>query len=1507
MLSRRRLVVITSAVALLVMGLVISFAFVLATQTSYGRGQLRRLVMSQLRGAVKGTIHVGEIRGGLLTGLTIDSLEIRDDEDSLFVSTGRISVAYDPRDIFDRRILLRHVEVEHPVVYLRQHENGDWNWRRIFPKGARKRASPQRGFGDYIVMDSATVRDAALLLTLPWHPPDSLRGARRDSAVAHNLATPNREIRRTREGLARTYRWTSVQAASSQIRLADPERAGKFFVVSRLDFEESDPPMSVRNASGTIRNLQDSVWLDLSHFDLPGSTGSAKGKVVWGSDLPIRYDVHVIGDSVSLRDVAWVYPTLPRSGGGTLELTIRSARNPRIIDYAVRKMDIRTTHSRLLGDMTFGVGAAVLSVKDVAVQAVPVDFRLLETLNGAPFPYPWAGQFTGTVRARGGPVNRFVVDDARFTFRDANVRDAVTRGSARGQLDILYPALTVFRGFDVEVEQLDLRTLQFLNPSFPRVNGFIAGTARLDSSWLDVRFSEADLTHRDGPAEPTRVTGNGRATWGETFVTWDLALQAEPLSFTTLARSYPALRLRGPYAGPMRIRGTVERLDLAVDLAGAAGRFGVDGEFDLYAPGFAARGRGSVTHLDVRSLLANAKLPRTDLTAEVQGDLAGDSLSTITGALALDVDRSVVDGVLIRPSRARLALGDGVLRVNELSLETTAGYLVASGGIGLTAERRDSLAYSVTIDSLGGLRRYLLPSGPPQGAVTAADSLGGSIMLRGSVTGSLDALRVAGDVDAHDLWVAGSRARLGTAAFDIRDFLAAPNGEARFSLDTLTVSGVRLRHVGGTLTIVDASRSRVSMSATSANGPTLAVAGDVLRAGDSTEVALDSLDLVAGQSHWRLARRARIVAGPSGILADTVVLRGDDAGVLWAGGALPQTQPLRFTMAADSVPLEDIGLLAQSAEPFRGRAMARVDFTGTRDAPVMVMRAALRDARIGDLRLERVNGEGRYANRRFTGDVNLFLDGARVLAATASLPLDLALRPVENRLLDDSLSASIRADSVSLAVIEAFSTSLYRATGTLSTNIDVSGRWRSPVVRGGLRVTDGAVGLPNLGAVRLQHLNADVAFANDSVIVRRLSAQSGQSRADSIALTGSVTAPFSGDPSFDLRLAARNFRAMSKPRVAELDLSGALRMRGALSGSTLTGGVSVDRGDIHIPELAQKDIVSLDDEEFYNVVDTSVYANRALVPENVPPLVDTLLRHLELDNVRVSMGEDVWLRSSEANIKLGGFLDVTRGRSDRPGASEQPALSGTLATERGTYRLNLGLVQRTFEVERGTLRFFGDPDLNPWLDISAIHTVRQASQQSATGDVRIRVKIEGPLIPQPTLTLSSADNIPLSQSDLLSYLVTGAPSFQVENARDLNTVANVLLPSLSYFSDRFARTLSLDVLQLQTSNIARDQQQASLGNLLSGTRLGVGKQVGTRTFLSASAGLCQLASGTASSLGLADFAWGAKVEHQLNHGFSAAVGFEPSSSKLLCTSGTSRGFVPTPPQFGFDLFRAWQF
>src|SRR5881227_2252427 len=207
-MTRRLRIAIGSAIILLGLLAIVVIVFLGVTHTSVGQERVRSMIATLLEGKVKGKVYLGHLSGGLVGGVTIDSVEIRDDEDSVFFASGPITVAYDPRDLLDRRILFSRVEAQRPYVHLRQHENGEWNFRRIFPASVEKQQRNQRGFGQYIVIDSSVIHNGSVILTMPWHVSDTLRGAKRDSALRYELSRPDHEIRRTREGYARTWRWT---------------------------------------------------------------------------------------------------------------------------------------------------------------------------------------------------------------------------------------------------------------------------------------------------------------------------------------------------------------------------------------------------------------------------------------------------------------------------------------------------------------------------------------------------------------------------------------------------------------------------------------------------------------------------------------------------------------------------------------------------------------------------------------------------------------------------------------------------------------------------------------------------------------------------------------------------------------------------------------------------------------------------------------------------------------------------------------------------------------------------------------------------------------------------------------------------------------------------------------------------------------------------------------------------------------------------------------------------
>ncbi len=1399
-MSRRQRIVTWSAVALVAIILVVAAVLVSLTQTGFGQGQVRNYVQSWINGKVRGKFYVGRISGGLVNGVTIDSLEIRDEEDSLFLASGPVHVSYDMRDLFDRRILLSHVNVEHPVIEVRQHEKGDWNFQRIFPSGPKKPRSAARGFGDYIVMDSADVRNASVIVSMTWHPPDTLRGAKRDSAITHALgsltrATPGNQwrtdINKTREGYSHIYRFTQFQASLGYVRLADRDSTGRFLRFTRASFNSADPPLSVKNITADVRHVGDSVWITAPAFQLAASKGSIpSGKIIWGSGLPVRYDVHVVGDQVAMSDIAWVYQTIPTTGGGRMDLVINNLAHPHVVDYAVKKMDVRTTRSHLTGDMTYGVGGPVLVLKDVKLEAAPLDFELIKHFNGKPFPYPWRGQLTGSLRASGGPLTRFHVDDTKFTFADANVPGAVTRGSAHGVLDILYPAFTVFHGLDVNVETLDLRTLQYLNPLFPELKGTISGVTRLDSSWLDVRFSNADIVHHDGDLPTSRVTGSGRMTSLPKEMVYDLDLQAAPISMTTLHATYPSIPLRGNYSGPMRIKGLPVNLDVATTLTGAGGTLSFNGKVDSNLPDYGYHGSGTLADLDLRALTENPKAPRTMLAGNYSIDFIGDSLVVGAGTIAGSV-HGTVEKLKIASSSATVRLDHGTAHIDTLIVQSDVVHATASGDVGLIPGREGRLAFVLSVDSLADVKRYIGQNTPISG-----DSIRGSLRIAGEVAGTRDHLALGGTMNGRDLFASGKTVRRIAGKFSLADITTNPSGQIEFNADTIRA---------GPFGFTSLAASAQVMSLTSATfDARLASEGGVISK----------------------------IGGAASILGDTTAIRIDSGNVVVSGG--------------NSYRLE---------------------------APV--------NARL-------MPGGGS-------------LDS---LLLRHSSTARLAIRDV--RLTGDSVRGNLRTDNVDLGVLEAFVPGFQSAHGELVANVDVRGTVKQPIIDGQFRIKNAAARLTNVG-LALNNVNADVLLERDTVFIQRMSAETSRERRGTLGVQGFVSLKQYTNPVFALKAQARNFHIVEKPGVASLDIStdNDLTLEGPYKSATVTGAVRVDRGTIYIPELITKQIVDLSDPEFAGIVDTLLARDRKLLPETPSEFA----RNLTLENVAVNIGDGVWLRSSEANVKLGGSLNVTLGRSPTTGDRSQLALEGTLNAVRGTYRLTLvdPFVQPTFDVESGSLRFFGTPDLNPTLDIRAIHTIRQPNQRSANlRDIRVRVTIGGTLS-VPTLTLDNPDNLPLSQSDLLSYLITGEPAIALDNSNGLyrSQIASFALRyGGNLLTSAIPRNL-VDIVELQTGRVndANRAQQAAdpyLYSLLN-SRAIVGKQLGSNWFLGLSTGLCVVnASNFRDNFGL-------KVEYRFNSTYTAQAGVEPGSSDITCARNAPQIQQQTPRQLGFDFFRTWRF
>jgi hypothetical protein len=326
--------------------------------------------------------------------------------------------------------------------------------------------------------------------------------------------------------------------------------------------------------------------------------------------------------------------------------------------------------------------------------------------------------------------------------------------------------------------------------------------------------------------------------------------------------------------------------------------------------------------------------------------------------------------------------------------------------------------------------------------------------------------------------------------------------------------------------------------------------------------------------------------------------------------------------------------------------------------------------------------------------------------------------------------------------------------------------------------------------------------------------------------------------------------------------------------SLLTGNLTANSGVLYFADLVSKRIIDLEDPTIADLVDTTLLRRENLGAKFQNRFLDSLT----IQDLRVMLGSDAWLRSAEANIQLGGEVQLSK-------AAKTYTPSGTLDALRGTYTLKIGPVTRDFTVERGSVRYFGD--LNAALDIQARHVVRAVRGE----EIPVVAKITGTLY-APKVTLESTFNPPISETDLVSYLVTGYPANEAARLGKIDALETGLAYFSSALSSELERALiqdlgiPLDLIEIRPG-VASSTRTPSL------TQLAAGWQLGQKTFVTLNAGFCpeNLGQFTYNNLG-------ASLEFRFSREWSLRTSIEPSLQSCRTEFGIS---TSNPYQIGSDI------
>ena len=799
----------------------------LLTRTQWGVQRVGGYVVHSIGSGIHGRLTVGRIRsGGLLRGAVLERLTIVDAAGQPFLSVDSARTTYGWRSLLSGQILLGKLELYHPTVVIEELP-GDtlWNFEKIFLDTSTVHGVPRlMRFSDVRVYDGDATVAFPLDVKGPIQPADTARLV----------------VRRVASGWQRVMHFHEIFGTFPDVLWQSPTEPGKLLRFSSLSGRGYvwSTPVELRQAAGSLALHDSIVAFNVTDVQLPRSNGAVLGRVVVRHEQN-DYDIRITGRRLAFADLDWLYPRLPKQGGGSGDIRILSV--PRGTLWSIRNARLQTPGTQLAG--SFGIVTGdTLYFTQVNLRAAPFDLKLVQSM--LPGKLPIHGLLVGTVVVQ-GPLS------ALETHGNLRLDEAGTESSAlrwAGTVDLRRPFGA--RNFRADIQRLDLALVSALDPAFTlpgAVSGRIDASGRLDRS---VRLV-ADLEHSLAGHGSSHLTGSGDLSWSRKSSSFDLRFEALPVALDALAHTFPALqRLEGTARGPVTVRGSLADLVVSADLATSAGRLAVDGRFDLASkrPGFRAAGELTGFHLD--QVLEG--MPPTTISGKYALDGAGKTLADADARGRLDVRSGRVGELALRGGTLQVQLRDGLARIDSLRLGSAAGSLTGSGEFGLRPGRSGTLELRADADSLGALQPFFF-------ADTAAEGLRPPVRMAGTLRAKAS---FTGSIDAFDVSATGTltRARFG-------------DGSAQRALLTLTGSSLgsvrpawKLQGTADSLRVgglffpattlgadYSAPSGRFSFSATGADSGTYALSGDYHFRGDTADVRICRLPSLDGRARRPLA------------------------------------------------------------------------------------------------------------------------------------------------------------------------------------------------------------------------------------------------------------------------------------------------------------------------------------------------------------------------------------------------------------------------------------------------------------------------------------------------------------------------------------------------------------------------------------------------------------------------------------------------------------------------------
>ena len=1041
-------------------------------------------------------------------------------------------------------------------------------------------------------------------------------------------------------------------------------------------------------------------------------------------------------------------------------------------------------------------------------------------------------------------------------------------------------AAEIFPG-EVAIEQVDLRlepvslalVESFLGRPLP-YSGTLTGTLRGPGSDIDVDIV-ASLSSETSPTPFNINLLGGVALTRSGLALRDMRADLRGVPLAALRAVAPGLPLTGRVTGIVELNGSPGttpleldvRLELGTGLATVAGTVDLTGAIPRYDVS------GRLVGIELQSVIAS--VPPVALTAQFA--LVGSGFDPATAVARVRLDGQFT-GWRSEPGDTVAVVADvngGTADFQQLRATLAGAELAASGRWRFVDPVSGAVEYRLAVASLEPFGPWV----PMIGDSTAT----GSIAAQGTISGPLGALRLAGDFRGEQLrvgeWGAGRIASRYTAAFTG----ALPEIEATLEGgDVLTPTAGDYRTLTAEVRLVSPTFDLDVQGEHVAGGQVAIVAeGTIPREGSRT-VNLQRAHFDLREGRWELAGPAQLTwqRGAAGLRVADFELRnpGTEGRVSLDGVVFPMDR-LDARVVTTDLPLDQVQDLMGLPPRVQGRLWADVAIRPPAESPDIEGSFRLEQAVIDSVRFSQLEGRidlsGGVARTELLAAIDTA--GGR-LELRGTVPLRISFADSLQFGLGDAgpLDATLVAERISLHPLAPFITRVRNLQGTVDGTLTLAGTAQDPRLGGQLALSGGSVVVPDLNQT-FDSIAGIVSFSGRQAEFRDVRLhRDGWAR-----LNGTATFQELSRPVFALVADLDEFQPMGVDQHPDAAVSGRVTLDGELDALVFSGNILIDDGYLAVPQFGRAF-----EDEFIDFMDPT-----PLLGVDAERGSGNWMSNLRIVDLRARFGPGAWFEAMDATAQLSGELTVNR-------AGDDLRILGTLRGERGSYTLAAGPIVRRFEVVNAQVRFLNDPEPNPAIDITARRVLLDETGRRVEVDVRITGTMK-----TPRLALASADAPDIPESELLSFLLFGRPTFAL--GQDVAATGTDLFEQT--FLGGFAELASLELERSLSGDLGLqlDLFQIQFGQGWSGITsptLVVGRQLSNDFFLTLETGLGALLGDEGATANH----WAVRLEWAIDRRSSLRASYEPvNRARLLRGFGAALPPVQAQRQLYVEYRRRW--